>query len=274
MVDPLILKLHGDRPSTTLLAQQLEAQLLTCVRTDIDLLTAETIEFLCDRPLNWPTVLQLAEKNEVSQLLYQNLNDTCPDQVPTGVLQTLQQRQYMHVLKSCYLAQELVHVLHRLTDANIPALAYKGPALASALYGNLALRPFCDLDILIHPDDLVPAKDVLIAEGYDTLAINNRLEAANQWSDSERDFVRQDGRVVVDLHWRLTPRFFAIDLPVDELWERRQSVSLLGTSVPSLAPEDLLLALCIHGAKECWSKLKWVCDIAQLLRCYPQLDWE
>jgi hypothetical protein len=49
---------------------------------------------------------------------------------------------------------------------------------------------------------------------------------------------------------------------------------LLGTTVSTLAPEDLLLALCAHGAKECWGKLKWICDVAELIRAYPNLDWD
>lgn len=239
---------------------------------------------LCYCPLNWSKVLHLAEQNEVSGLLYQSLQDTCPDAVPANVLNTLHRKLQTDLLKSCYLAQELLQLLQCLENAGIAALAYKGPALAVALYGNLALRPFCDLDILIRPEDLVRVKGILVAAGYDTLQVDDHLELANAWSDSERDFVRNDGRVVLDLHWRLMPRFFPFELPVEELWEKRQAIgavaplpeaiALLGVPVASLSPEDLLLALCVHGAKECWSKLKWLCDIAQLLRQYPHLNWE
>ncbi len=86
--------------------------------------------------------------------------------------------------------------------------------------------------------------------------------------------MRQDGKVVLDLHWRITPRFFPFELPVEELWDHCQYLSLLGTTVSTLAPEDLLLALCVHGAKECWGKLKWICDVAELIRAYPNLDWD
>lgn len=63
-------------------------------------------------------------------------------------------------------------------------------------------------------------------------------------------------------------------MPVEDLWQRRQTLSLLGVTVPTLAPEDLLLSLCAHGAKECWGKLKWICDVAELIRAQPSLDWE
>ena len=31
--------------------------------------------------------------------------------------------------------------------------------------------------------------------------------------------------------------------------------------------------LCIHGAKDCWEKLEWVCGLAELIRSEPQLNW-
>ncbi len=36
---------------------------------------------------------------------------------------------------------------------------------------------------------------------------------------------------------------------------------------------DLLIVLCIHGCKHKWDTLKWIVDIAELLRGQPQLDW-
>jgi hypothetical protein len=261
--------------STLCQSQRPEVQLLLCcARTFINAATAETIETLCYGDLDWPWLLSLAAQHDVTCLLYQSLQDTCSDAVPAPVIDQLRQDFQTWTLNTLFFTQELLKLLQLFEAHQIPVLPYKGPALAVALYGNLSLRPFCDLDLLIHPQDLVRVKPLLAAQGYDTLAVDDAQEAANLWSDSERDFVRQDGKVVLDLHWRITPRFFPFELPVEELWERRQSLSLLGTTVSTLAPEDLLLALCAHGAKECWGKLKWICDVAELIRAYPNLDWD
>ncbi len=32
--------------------------------------------------------------------------------------------------------------------------------------------------------------------------------------------------------------------------------------------------LCIHGAKDCWEKLEWVCGLAELIRSEPNVDWQ
>ncbi len=39
--------------------------------------------------------------------------------------------------------------------------------------------------------------------------------------------------------------------------------------VRTLAPEDLLLVLCVHTAKHVWSRLSWLCDIAETMRSQP-----
>ena len=42
----------------------------------------------------------------------------------------------------------------------------------------------------------------------------------------------------------------------------------------TFAPEDTLVALCVHGAKHLWYKLQWLCDIGELLCTHDRLDWE
>ena len=43
--------------------------------------------------------------------------------------------------------------------------------------------------------------------------------------------------------------------------------------VRTLSPEDLLLILCVHGAKHLWSQLGWISDVAELVRGHPSADW-
>src|SRR6185436_18749809 len=35
----------------------------------------------------------------------------------------------------------------------------------------------------------------------------------------------------------------------------------------------LLLLLCAHGCGHRWGELRWLCDVNELLRAYPGLDW-
>jgi len=40
-----------------------------------------------------------------------------------------------------------------------------------------------------------------------------------------------------------------------------------------MSPEKTLLVLCMHGCKHAWSRLIWIHDIARLIACRGQLDW-
>lgn len=248
--------------------------LLSCAHTQRSPALNESISKLCTTQINWMLLQDLSSRNGIDGLLWESLQCVDSAVVPTSVLNKLQQHYQAYILKGMISTRELFRLLQDFETHQIPVLPYKGATLAAALYSSYALRYFSDLDILIHPDNLVAAKALLVKNGYETLQVDDAQEKMNTWSDSERDFLRPDNHVAVDLHWRLTPRFFPFEMPFEELWERRQSMILLDIPVTTLSPEDLLLVLCVHGSKECWSQLKWICDIAELLRTYPHLDWQ
>ena len=60
--------------------------------------------------------------------------------------------------------------------------------------------------------------------------------------------------------------------------DRQVTASLLWRSAlrsGSDAPRgrQLLLLICVHGAKHLWDQLKWICDVAYLTDRRPDLDW-
>jgi hypothetical protein len=82
----------------------------------------------------------------------------------------------------------------------------------------------------------------------------------------ERSFDGRAAKYLVELQWALLPNFYAVDLRVGELVERARQTLLSGCQAPCLSPEDSLIVLCLHAAKHLWTRLIWVCDIAESLR--------
>ncbi|MDR5697440.1 MAG: nucleotidyltransferase family protein, partial [Armatimonadota bacterium] len=122
--------------------------------------------------------------------------------------------------------------------------------------------------------DAEPAHRLLMESGYrPDIPLTPRQEAFYLAHGAMRNFVRRDGRMVVELHWRLAQRYLLFALPFDELWRRRTVQPLGGRSIPDLAPEDLLIVLCAHGAKHRWSRLLWIADVAEFL-WHERPDWE
>lgn len=87
-------------------------------------------------------------------------------------------------------------------------------------------------------------------------------------------FERRDGPYTIEIHWGLQEeKFFSADLRPERWWERMESVEIAGSRVATPCLADTALFLCAHGAKHRWERLKWICDIAALLRSVPEFDW-
>ncbi|HEY9846096.1 MAG TPA: nucleotidyltransferase family protein, partial [Candidatus Caenarcaniphilales bacterium] len=240
--------------------------LLCCARTTLDPGIAERMRTLLQANLNWKFLVEIAFCHGVTPLLFWHLKAAAPEAVPTACWLQLQTYFHTNARRNLFLTGELLPLLKFFEAHNIPAIAFKGPLLALSVYGNLALRQFGDLDILVRAGDVCQAKELLVAQGY-------QLRNQRGWESS---FLHTQTGVIVDLHQGLTPWYFPFALDFERLWARRSPLSLLGRLIPNLLPEDLLLILCVQGTKDCWDrreKLAQVCDVAELIRRQP-LDWQ
>lgn len=270
--------------------------LLCCARTRMDSDRAERIGQLLQDDIDWQFLLRAALRHGLLPLLYWHINTICPTAVPKPVLAQLQNYFRATAQRNLFLTQELLRLLNVSQRQQIPAIPLKGPVLATAVYGNLALRPFGDLDLMVHRRDISRAAELLLSEGY--RRVSRRLgedgcgknvcveRPEDDSSPSERDpqevaylgphyytFVRDDGRVRVDLQWRITRSSFSFSLDAERLWERLEPIPLAGSTVLTFPPQDLCLILCVHGAKHMWEELRWVCDASELIHAQKGVDW-
>ena len=250
--------------------------LLCCARTRLKTGDSDRLHALLQHDLDWNTVLRLAGHHRLLPLLNRYLDAAPPGTVPPPVLSALRASGHAGRLREHLLTEELLSLLALLAAQGIPALPYKGPAFAGQIYGDTALRPCSDLDLLVPPEAVLRVKELLLARGYlsQQRFADAAEEAAHLRTDCEYNFSRPGDRLLVEIHWRFRPQSFPLPLDVETLWERRQTGLLGGVSVPVLALDDTLLLLCIHGAKHCWERLLWVCDIAEIVQTDPGLPWE
>ena len=224
--------------------------------------------------LDWNDVVRSAAAHWVTPLLYSRLQATCPDAVPPAVLAQLRDGFRNNIVQNLFLTGELLTLLELFESQAIRVLPFKGLTLAAVAYGDPALRYPGDLDLLIPERDVPRARALLAARGYrPRIDLSGAQETAYLRSLCQLAFVRDDSAFMVELHTQIMPRAFPFPLDCESLWPRRVSTALGGRQVPSLAPEDLLLVLCVHGAKHVWSCLRWICDVAQLVRARADMDW-
>ncbi|MDJ0616367.1 MAG: nucleotidyltransferase family protein [Calothrix sp. MO_192.B10] len=257
---------------------QSEIELLfCCAGTSIDDKTVERIQVLLQEDINWSYLVDMAACHGVIPLLYQNLNNISPKTIPQTVLSQLQTIFHTNTAQNLFLSHELLKLLNLFEANGISAIPFKGPILAAQAYGNLSLRTYCDLDILVREEDFLKAKDLLKSQGYHSTGwwfLTEAQEVAVRKDWGEYPLTRNDNMVHIDLHSRLIAGYlFTLSADLNYFWEHLQPVSLLGKTVLSFRPEDLLLYLCIHGTKSFWEKLGWICDIAELLQ-KEDIHWE
>lgn len=249
--------------------------LLLSARVQLDADGRARLRDLVATDLDWPLVTDTARRHGVAPLVYHVLVDTKTVRPDDERLRALRQRYFLNSGNSVMLTRELTGILLLLKNAGITAIPYKGPALAALLYGNLAVREFTDLDVLVRPKDALAAKDLLIGRGYQLEMPLTPAQARALVRAKAEYFLRLDreirsGRVALELHWRIPA---TCPLDHDALWRRLQPVRILDQAWPHFAPEDLLLILCTHGFKHAWNTLKWIADVSQLITGTP-LDWD
>ncbi|MCB0155261.1 MAG: nucleotidyltransferase family protein [Anaerolineae bacterium] len=249
---------------------------LICARLNLAESDIFNLETLTGRSLNWPLILQRAGQHGLLGLMYQHLSRHCPHNVPNRILGRLQHYSYNVTGHNVSLAKEMLRLLRALEAQGVQAVPYKGPIIAETIYGDLALRKFNDLDILVQPHDVRRATKILIEHGYDLDPTYwSSGEAANPTKSRNRNVVnlnRRDGNVALELHWRFCPPLF-LTIDLGQLWPRLKAGTLLTHPIRIFPPEDLLVILCIHGAKDWWERLEWLVGVAELIRQRPNLAW-
>jgi hypothetical protein len=247
--------------------------LLCCARTRIRPELSHRIRAAAQKNVDWMALVRLAMRHDVMPLLYRNLQHVCPGSVPENIMGPIGARYQQQAIEAQRRAEELVRLLSLLEEQGIPAVPYKGPTLAQRLYGDLALREFGDLDIMILERDVLKAQDLIRRQGYDYAFLKSadKLPAYVR-ANRELQFRRFDGRAL-ELHWRFAMRQASVRHDPERFLERLETISLAGAPVPSLPLEVYLLILSMHATKHKWRQLKLICDVAEIL-AQPGLDWQ
>ena len=244
--------------------------LLCCARSEID---PGSIKERVNKNVNWRKLLDLAEHHGVRPMLRQSLKAVCWDCVPQETQLELERFYTNNAQRSLLFVGELLRLFAEFAHACIRAATFKGIILAESIYGDLSLREFSDLDIIVHDTDASKVEDILTADGYVSDFPDRDYRSAFLAYQGQYAFRNKQTGFSVDLHWRLSGKGEAFPLKVEEIWSRLEHVMICGRKVPTLAKDDLSLFLAAHGTKEGWRLLKWVCDFAETLRKCRDVDW-
>ena len=168
----------------------------------------------------------------------------------------------------------LLRVLERLREAGVTAMPLKGPAWAERLYGDVTLRTWEDLDVLVPHDQVLRARKALLAEGFiDAGPFNARLASTETGGWGQIAFTAGGPGVQLEIHWEVTAGFSVSSLRPESLFARAVSMRLLDREVLTPHPVDLMLITCLNGARDRWNAVERMLGLALQVRNTDPAEW-
>ncbi len=220
------------------------------------------------------TLIQLANQHGILPLVYYNIKTHTIDLEIQKFLPDLKQNYLAIAQRNILMSAELIRIMKLFKDNGIKALAFKGPTLSQMLYGDITLRQFGDLDILLKEKDIYDAANILINSGFINL---NPLKMLNNDTclDVAKDFhiLNPNGNIHIELHWKLFEKKHKINLSNLNAKDINQIIYINKKEISTLSNEVLLVYLCIHGSKHMWERIEWICDIDRLILS-QNINWE
>ncbi len=225
--------------------------------------------------LDWDYLIVSACRNRIFPLLYHQIKNICPENIPKNYLRMFDEEFDWRVKLNLLLTSELIKIL-KLFESNINSIPLNGPALTYQVYKNLALRNNDKIDIIIDKKDIQKAKECLLFQGYKLkFEPESNKESSFIKSVSEYIFIDDRELIQVNIKWNyLKDTFYTpIDIRNILVHKRMETINFYGSKLINPSFENLLLILCINCAKRQWTRLSYICDIAELVR-NNDLDWK
>lgn len=252
----------------------LQRLLLESLRRDTPL--ADAGRFSALSPQEWRDFLSLAAEQRVRPLLWRRIREQeVEGLLPPGVADALRGAYRSNTLRNLRLYAELRRLLSVLEGEGILLIPLKGIFLAESVYGDMGLREMSDVDLLARPADIARIVEILEGMGYVSL-LPVPADISLQAQHHIPRMVRE-GWGAFEIHGRLTRPDEPFNIDPQELWRRAVPARVAGCSVLALAPEDLLLHLCLHTSHHHLFAfgLRPSCDIARVIDYSgPDLDWD
>ncbi|HXN63967.1 MAG TPA: nucleotidyltransferase family protein [Candidatus Acidoferrales bacterium] len=248
--------------------------LVACAKPQSSASAENNAASLLPQVTDWPYLFAAADRHGVRMLFFRMLHGVNFANVPEQWKEVSNEASRKQIEQNLLFAAELARLLRLLAANGILGIPYKGPVLALQAFGDLGLRDFGDLDILVRHRDIDGVTRLMQAEGY-TLLLPAQPPGASEASrvPGQYYFDRAPDFRAVEFHTEKTLRYYPVPLDLDRLRSRLITVPLAGELAATFCAEDALNVLAVHGSKHLWSRLQWVTDLAWLLHATHEFSW-
>jgi hypothetical protein len=248
-----------------------DALLLACLKARWDPRQLDLARRIANQSdVNWGDFLDQATKHAVAPLIYHTLREDTAILRPP-ITDTLREAYYASATKNALLHHALEQTISTLHESGIPVILLKGSALAYGAYGNIALRPMGDVDLLVRTDMMPRTQAVLAQRGY---LVREPVYPLPR----HVTFTRTDGGVPVnvEIHQHIVSSpYYRKSIPEEWLWQEPLELSLGSEVGRMLSPEAAIFHSCLHFLDHTSMEggLLWLWDIVEIARNLP-VHWE
>jgi hypothetical protein len=224
---------------------------------------------------DWFAFFWLARRHGLGPLAFHHTGRAgIVGQMPHDVARLLRQEYCEAFVRNRRLEVETAAVVSALARRNVEIILLKGISLAARCYGDIALRPVRDIDILIQRHDLEDCAAALQEMGFAPEPHLGRRLDFDVLNSLQLSFLRPDG-VHVEPHLELSRSpVYRSGLDVSALWARAERTTVAGAQSWRLALFDELRYLSEHfviGHRA--RRLLWLVDISALANSVSEDEW-
>ena len=243
------------------------------IKNSLFTMPRQEMPLVCNQQL----LTTMALSHGVLPLVYKTIKKLSSSvQRPASEIVSAFKQQYLNIAqRNMLMSAELISIMQLLQKNGIESLAFKGPTLSKIAYGDITLRQFGDLDILIRKRARFQMMDLLLKEQYiPEIDLKEGTKETFFNSVNVIAFYNESTGVRIEVHWELLSRNYAIDWEEKSLWDKQEHTRINHKEIPVLVLEEQLLYLSAHGAKHLFERLEWICDIDRSIRVNPNIDWQ
>jgi hypothetical protein len=259
--------------------------LLHCCRKETGGRTKHMIIEAERNGLDWGVFLNKARKNGVSAIVYSRLNgikNDCPS-IPADIFEELKGDYYLNATKNTLIYEELGKSLEAFKKSGLEVIVLKGAALAENAYGNIALRPMSDVDLLAKGQDMAYADEQLKTLGYGPAdAALDEVDFSSAYLTTLDYRSPEENSPSFHIHWHfvnstIPNESYLKNIKMEEVWKDAEKAEIAGAETLVMAPHHLIIHLSEHALRvtHSLSRLSLLCDINEAVNFYQeQLDWD
>ena len=196
--------------------------------------------------------------------------------IPAEATAKLQQAYYRSLSRGMVLYSTFEKVAEAFCIAGIQVVVLKGIYLSEWLYGDIALRQFSDMDLLVKKEDALQCLSILKNLGF-----KPSDAAVTEFISSQSEIVHYAPMVLnnisVEVHIKLHRQSKHYDIKIDAFLSNAEKLLLRNKPVYGLELHDLLIHLCVHLDKHFRGghvQFTSFNDIVNLLEKFKnEIDW-